>query len=40
MNDDYKEVVCPKCGYEQWVDIDDDVVLCDECNHQYDVENF
>lgn len=40
MNEDYKEVICPKCGYEQGVDVDDDVVLCDVCDYQYDVENY
>ena len=32
---DTKEVICPECGNEQDVDIDDDTILCDICEHIY-----
>lgn len=34
----YKEVTCPECGNEELVDIDDDEILCEECNCQYSIE--
>lgn len=32
---DTKEVICPECENEQIVDIDDDTILCDVCEHMY-----
>ena len=33
----YKEVVCPECGNEDCVDVDDTEIICESCNHQYSI---
>ena len=35
--EEYKEVECPECEYEQTVDVDDTEIVCDGCGYLYSV---